>query len=134
MENQCTYDVWRSWGNGFGQMGQCDRGGKVEDGGKWYCTQHSPEATRKRNEKSQQQYAKEVSGRHVLDRRRELERAACAGIPDAGLAAGVFEKLVDALEFALVWAIGECDDDDCTSEKCPITRGRAVLKLARGEE
>lgn len=68
-------------------MGQCDRSGTVEVGGKWYCWQHDPNRlhaeSAKRWEKRKAEIAREDAAFEAkLTRKRLLESAGLLDVPD----------------------------------------------------
>jgi hypothetical protein len=67
----CSETIWQ----GMARYG-CSKAAKVQSGGKWYCTVHSPEAVEKRKKKSAELYeAHHVKWRAQRDREKFNEQA-----------------------------------------------------------
>ena len=64
MGEQCSKRVY--WGGRYSGH-QCSLTGTVEEGGKWYCWQHSPAACKARQEKYGRQYVEGVRRRAAIE-------------------------------------------------------------------
>ncbi len=83
-----------------GFIHQCLRKGVVEDGGKFYCKQHSAAGKKAREDKFWAKYNSDTEKRDAIHRRRMAEVSACAGISTSALEAGAVKELVEALNTA----------------------------------
>jgi hypothetical protein len=73
---------------------RCEKPGKVQEDGKWYCGVHNPELKRQRDAKWRAQHEAKSRCEEAAYRRRAAEAAACRGVATEHLREGLLAELM----------------------------------------
>ena len=82
---------------------QCERRGKIEHDGKFYCWQHDPVAVKSREKASQDKFEAEWAAQRKGWSRTTAEKQACEGISTDSLTPGLVRELVATLGLFEKW-------------------------------
>ena len=135
MSQRCCEKVWQEY-----RWGKCTRDASVERDGKWYCWQHDPERTARKEQVRRE--ASEAKWKRITNQaqRNAAEHQACVGVPVEVLEKVRVAELLEENEAlrALLWEWLDEDRAACDTSGRTVdlaARTRAVLDTTeKGEK